>query len=175
MIVNRGHVAWKWLMTNKLTGRKLDEFYAAIGRFVLTWAEVEFGLDLLVIIVRQHSASDTRLPHQLSAKIDFIRSQTKTIPCLNDYRLAINEIIDEIAILSDTRHDYVHGTALEHAIERSALVVSMGRLLQPPKKERRKSIRVTALLIKHTSDRLHAIGGQLLDLAEILNRIGRPN
>jgi len=162
-------------MANKLTANKIREFHAAIGRFVLTWAEVEFGLDLLVIIMHRLSRRSGSTPsHELSAKINLIRSKTNALPCLSDYRPAINGLINEIKSLSDTRHDYVHGAAVQHAIERSTLVVTMGRLLQPPKKPRRKPIRVTASLVTQTSDRLRAIGDQLLDLAETINRIDRP-
>ena len=71
-----------------------------------------------------------------------------------------------IESLSDTRHDYVHGAALEYAIDKSILSVTMGRLLQPTKKPRRRTIRVTTSSLARCTNQLQAISDQLLDLAE---------
>ena len=85
----------------------------------------------------------------------------------------IYKLIDEIQNLSETRHDYVHGAAMEYDVEQFTLSVKMGRLLQPLKKPRRKLIKVTASQIRQISDRLHEIGGELLDLAAVIDRIDR--
>jgi hypothetical protein len=161
-------------MSNKLTEKKIKELHAAIGRFVLAWADVELGLDLLVIIShRQSDRSQSRQRHELREKIKFIRSKANNLPSLNPFRSTIHELIDEIEGISDARNDYVHGAAIGHMIERSILSITMGRLLQPAKGLRRKPIRVTALQIARTSDRLHTIGGRLLDIVEGVNNIGR--
>jgi hypothetical protein len=153
-------------VANKLTKRKLVSFYAAIGRFVLTWAEVETFLDLLVIVLRGSSQS---LPHQLSGKLRFVRVALQSETAA-PYARDVLPLIDEIEALADTRHDYVHGSIIAHAIEQSALTVTMGRLLQPPSKPRRKPVAVTMVQITRTADRLHEIGDQLLDLVDRLNR-----
>jgi hypothetical protein len=49
-----------------------DEFYAAIGRFVLEWAGLEFCLDLLLLRTMWRSEDPTRkvkLPHQFTEKL----------------------------------------------------------------------------------------------------------
>ena len=163
-------------MSNKLTEKKIDKFHASIGRFVLTWAEVELDLDLLVLIVRRLSLrSDIEPRHELSEKIKFIRSEGATNPLLSPFRSIIERATNEIRLLSDTRHDYVHGAAFKYAIEREILDAAMWKLLQPSKKPNRPPVKVTASLVDKTADRLDVIGGKLLDLAEAINHIDRLN
>jgi hypothetical protein len=158
-------------MSNKPTEKKIDEFYASIGRFVLTWAEVELALDLLVLIVRRLSLRSHIEPrHELSERIKFLRSEGATNSRLSAYRSIIERVIDEIQRLSDTRHDYVHGAAFNNAIEKQILDVTIWRLLQPST-PRRSPIKVSASLVKKTTDQLDVIGGKLLDLAEAINHI----
>ena len=163
-------------MSNKPTENKIDEFRASIGRFVLTWAELELGPDLLVIIVRRLSLrSDIKHRHELSEKITFLRSEGAANPLLSAYRSIIERVIDEIQLLSDTRHDYVHCVAFKYAIEKQILNIETWGLLQPSKAPRRSPIKVTASLVDKTADQLDVIGGKLLDLAEAINHINRLN
>ena len=57
-------------MSTTPTHSQMRSFYAAIGRFVLTWADVENYLDLFVLMTRK--PTDHRLPHQLAGKIKFV-------------------------------------------------------------------------------------------------------
>jgi hypothetical protein len=158
-------------MSNKLSEKTIDGFHASIGRFVLTLAEVELGMDLLLIIVR----SDIKPRHELSEKIRFLRSEGATNPILSAYRSIIERVIDEIESLSNTRHDYVHGASFKYAIEKQILNIATWGLLQPSKAPRRSPIKVTASLVDKTADQLEVIGGKLLDLAEAINHINRLN
>ena len=144
----------------------MQSLYAAVGRFVLTWADVETYLDLLVLKLRQPTVR--RLSHQLSEKIEFVRTAIQSesaAPCAKDTR----SLIDEIERLAETRHDYIHGSRIGHSIEQSVLSVTLGRLLQPPKKPRRKPVHVTAPEIEKTADHLYDLGGNMLDLLERIN------
>jgi hypothetical protein len=153
-------------VTNKLTPSKIRSFHAAIGRFVLTWAEVETYLDLLVLKLRK---PDQKLPHQLAGKIQFIRAALQTERG-RGYEKEASKMIDEIEGLADTRHDYVHGSRIGFSVERSVLHVKLGRLLQPTSKPRRKAVQVTAAEIENTTSRLYEVGGELLDLLESMVR-----
>ena len=57
-------------MVNKLIKLEQERFYAAMGRFVLAWADMEFCLDLVVLNGRKLKSP---LPHQLSDKTNFVR------------------------------------------------------------------------------------------------------
>jgi hypothetical protein len=159
-------------MSNKQSQKKLDDFQASIGRFVLTWAEVELDLDLLLLVVRRLSLRLENEPrHELSEKMKFLRSEGATNPRLIAYRSTIERAIDEIQRLSGTRHDYVRLAAFEYAIRRQILNVTMWRLLQGSN----KPLKVTTTLVDKTAHQLDVIGGKLLDLAEAINYIDRPN
>jgi hypothetical protein len=93
----------------KLSRKKIEAYYTALGRFVTVWAEVEQYLDLLVIILAKPD-----VPHQLSEKIAIIR---RKLPSAS----AILLLISDIGALADTRHDYVHGSMIGHTVTRSNL------------------------------------------------------
>jgi hypothetical protein len=158
-----------------LHGRKTDratpheEFYAAIGRFVFVWAGLETCLDLLLLmLIPEGEIADRRakLPHQLGGKIALIRSEIKNLP--NAQQIVITEALDEISAYADTRHDFVHGSVISHFVEQGAITVTLGRLLQPSRRPRRKPVTVTPPEINAISDRIDALGDRLLDLAEAL-------
>jgi len=146
----------------KLSKKKIEAYYIALGRFVTEWAEVEQYLDLLVIILAKPD-----LPHQLSGKISVIRR--KLGASQSPHASAILHLVNEIDALADTRHDYVHGSMIGHMVTRSNLTVTLARLLQPQKKTRRKPANVTAEQITDTADKLYKIGGELLELVAALN------
>jgi hypothetical protein len=156
-------------MANKLTQKKIGEFHAAIGRFVLTWGEVETYLDLLVLKLRKPSKE---VSHQLSAKIKFVRDALKGESA--PYAKTTLALIAEIEKLADTRHDYVHGSRIRHSVERHTLSMTLGRLLQPRWQKRRMPVRVTAADVEKVTDRLYEIAGELLDLLEALVTTPKP-
>jgi hypothetical protein len=109
-----------------------EEFYAAIGRFVLTWADLEICLDLVLLNARsRHEATQrqSKLPHQFAEKIPLIRSETKEL--VSAQKAAISDLLDEIWSYADTRHDFVHGAIIGHYIEQSVITATLARLLQP--------------------------------------------
>jgi hypothetical protein len=146
----------------KLSKRKVETYYAALGRFVTVWAEVELFLDLLVVILAKPD-----LPYQLSGKLSIIRKKLNVLQ--SSYVKAIFVLLDEIEALADTRHDYVHGSIIGQIATRSELTVTLARLLQPRNRPRRKPAKITAAQIHGTTNRLHEIGGQLVDLVEAIN------
>lgn len=150
----------------KLTKKKIDAFYAALGRFVSEWAEVEKFLDLIVLVLARKKKP--KLPFQLSGKIETIRSELRNSQ--SPHATTVMRLLDEVEALSETRHDYIHGSVMEHVVTRSTLTVALGRLLQPSHKPRRPLMRVTAAQISTTADRLREIGDALLDLGDALNK-----
>jgi hypothetical protein len=141
----------------------IEEFYAAIGRFVLSWAGLEICLDLLLLKIVKTPERRAKLPHQLGDKIVLIRSEIKRLT--HAQQIAITEVIDEIASYADTRHDFVHGGYFDHLIEQGVITVTLARLLQPSRRPRRKPVKVTPPEIEVISDRILHLGDRLLDLA----------
>ena len=141
-----------------------EEFYAAIGQFVLTWAHLEICLDLLLLKIVKTPDRRAKLPHQLGDKIALIRSEIKRLT--HDQQTAITEVLDEISSYAGTRHDFVHGGMIDNLIEQGVITVTLARLLQPSRRPRRKPVKVTPLEIKVISDRIWELAGRLLDLAE---------
>jgi hypothetical protein len=157
-------------MTTTRRGRKTQripyqEFYAAIGRFVLTWAGLEICLDLLLLtVIPDGERAKRKLPHQLGDKIALIRSEIKRLT--HARQTAITEVLDEISSYADSRHDFVHGGSIHHLIEQGVMTVTLARLLQPSRRPRRTPVKVTPPQIEVISDRIHHLGDRLLDFAE---------
>jgi hypothetical protein len=106
-----------------------QKFYAAIGRFVLTWTDLEISLDLLLLtLIPEDDQRNAKLPHQLRDKIGLIRAAIKSLS--NADQMAVTEALDEISGYADTRHDFVHGGRISHFIEQGTITVTLGRLLQ---------------------------------------------
>ncbi len=146
-----------------LRKQRIETYYAALGRFVTLWAEVELFVDLLVVILAKPD-----LPHQLSGKLSIIRKKLKCSQ--SPQASAIKHLLDEVERLSDTRHDYIHGSIIGQVATRSELTVTLARLLQPRSRARRKPAKITAAQIHRTGDLLHEIGRELLDLVDAVNR-----
>jgi len=148
-----------------------EEFYAAIGRFVLEWAGLEICLDLLFLAIRSKQEAPERkskLSHQFAEKIAVIRSEAKELD--STHRAAITDLLDEISNYAETRHDFVHGGIINHYIEQGVITATLHRLLQPPRRPRRKPVKVTAAEITGISDRIHGFGDRLLEIAQAFLR-----
>src|SRR5258707_15049991 len=89
-----------------------EELYSAIGRFVVTWADLEVCLDLLLLkikLMREATQRQSKLQHQCSKKIALIRSETEALgSSFNAHRAAAGALLDEIGVYADTRHLPVH-------------------------------------------------------------------
>lgn len=148
---------------------KIDEFYHAIGRFVITWAELERYLDVLLLVIfrrlNPHERNAT-LPHQLSAKIRYIRRALRADVIAPERRDAIFKLLNEIEALADTRHDFVHGAPTHRLLKRGSRTLTFARFLQPSGRPRRSAVKVTAAQINDVSDRLWDLSDDLLSAAE---------
>jgi hypothetical protein len=154
-----------------MTKAKIKAFHEAIGRFVLSWADLEVGLDLLVLTTRlmQETSHRETPPHELRQKIKFVRCKANELESLNAQRSTIIKILAEIDSLAETRHDFVHGAVIGSYVERSTISVTLARLLQPRKHQRRKPIKITTAEINEKSNLVRAISDRLLDVVEAIN------
>jgi hypothetical protein len=139
-----------------------EEFYAAIGRFVVQWTGMEFALDLLLLNTRptQRPAENIRLPHQLDSKIKSIRAQMQYID--DPYRETIEQLLSEISRYASTRHDLMHGAIIDPVINESGITATLYRLLQPARQPRRRPVKATATQITGISEHIRALGDRLL-------------
>jgi len=149
-----------------------EEFYAAIGQFVLAWSDLEFCLDLLFLKIRlMHDEANRpgKQPHQFSDKIKCIRSLVRDLELPGStHRAAINDLLDKIEGYAETRHDYVHGAVINHHIERRIMTATLARLLQPSKKPRRTPVSVTAAEIKETANCIRRFGDGVFNIVQKL-------
>ncbi len=133
-----------------------EEFYLALGRFVYQWGHLEIVLDLLLLQTSMEKRQpDELLPHQLKDKIKRVRSYIRG----TDREAEISTVLDEIWDDAETRHDFVHGGVWQHRVESGELTVTLARLLQPKKPQRRKAVTVTPSEIEAAADRV----SQLVD------------
>jgi hypothetical protein len=157
-------------MANELN--KVEKFYSALGRFLVAWADLEVGIDLFVLSVRQNASPTlvgAKIPHQLAGKLHFARERIPKLAILQARKAEIATLLDEIDALSDTRHDFVHGAMIEHRIGRISVTATMGRILQPHGKNRRKPIKVTTKQITETADSVHQLADRMFDLVQELD------
>jgi hypothetical protein len=149
------------------TAKRLNE---AVGRFVLTWAEMEGYLDLLILVLWRNPRPPGEIPHALSEKIKFVK---KLAPTYAGVAPELDTILIQIANHALKRHDYIHGAAVSHTIDERRLTVTFARLLQPPKKPRRKPVKTTIEEIDQLSDDVYELAGRLLDAAEAVHNFRR--
>src|SRR5712692_2378524 len=92
-----------------------DEYHAlcaAIGFVVVNWAIAEQGLDGCVAIVfHNHDGKtiDQEIPRSLSRKVEFLKKCFKRFDSLAPIKDKALEILQRLTVLSDRRHDLVHG------------------------------------------------------------------
>jgi hypothetical protein len=93
-----------------------EEFFAAIGRLTISWAEIELGLDCAVDIIHRFLGGqeiETEAPRtSLYRKIRYIRKWTRAVP-EPTFRNAVPVLLDEIETAAEVRHDLIHGVVLE--------------------------------------------------------------
>ena len=83
-----------------------------------------------------------------------------------DHSSELGLILDKIVELAVHRHDLIHGAGMIEEIDGEAVVVALGRLLQPRKQPRRKLVRITSEQIDVMTGDIYDIWGELLDFAE---------
>ena len=152
------------------------DLHAAIGRFAVTWASLEMGLDLLILLMRRHEHAaqrESKEPHNLSNKIRRAKKQIKEINTVNAFRTEVLSLLGEMERLSHTRHDIVHGAAMDMQVGETSVSVLMTRLFQPVG-PRRPARRFDAAEIEHIADEIWSLGGRMLDVLEAIPRASTP-
>ena len=158
-------------------------FHAAFGRFALTWAELEFGVDLLLdlLVDLTERRTSRECSQHLADKIKSIQNQAKGIPALDEHRHEIDFLLNEISDLSDTRHSYIHGAAVHKREGQVAMTVLMRRHRQPRNREWQGPVTVTTPQIAEVAervgvlaDRVFALGIMLSHKPEVVRKLKGP-
>jgi hypothetical protein len=91
--------------------RNDEKLLAAVGRLVVTWADLEFCLDAIILIFYRagYNEHEPALPRPLSRKIEFLRGVFTKGPLDQETRDRHLAFLDCVARESETRHDIVHG------------------------------------------------------------------
>lgn len=100
------------------TSRADEEFFGAIGRLTISWAQIEAGLDFGIEIAH-HAFGGKKIDPEppktaLHRKLRYIRKWSKTIS-EPTFQRTIGQLMDDIEKAADRRHDLVHGFIIEHA------------------------------------------------------------
>ena len=159
------------MLTTASTRRKMEAIYAALGRFVLAWADLESGIDLLFLNLRLRlpkSEEYYKPEFQLSAKIKIVRRFLPKPLRLKRGRAAmIADVLVDVESVANTRHEYVHGAMIGRDVEATPATATLSRVLTPggriqaPATVTAKKIRDTARDVRKIADRLWDLIGDL--------------
>ena len=137
------------------TTKEDEEFFAAIGRLTISWAQIELGLDCTVNIIHQFlngKTIDPKAPRtSLYRKTRYIRKWIKTLPESITTGAAIfveaaPRLMDQIDAAAEKRHDLIHGVVIKH--EEGSGEADMARLIHSATKPiERKYFTVTTTQI----------------------------
>ncbi|MEH2514534.1 hypothetical protein V1279_000107 [Bradyrhizobium sp. AZCC 1610] len=156
-----------------------EDFLAAIGRLTISWAEIEFGIDL-ILFVAYHELGGNEIekekPWAMERKIKLLRKCFSNLPGLASAREVGLAILDEVKSTSETRQDIIHGITIEQfdASDKTTMI----RLLRgsTPNAHKRFSIDTTQILTSAVAasklaGRAMALGNLLLEVrSEPLNQ-----
>jgi hypothetical protein len=155
------------------TSKEDQEFFAAIGRLTISWAQIELGLDCAIDIIHRFLGGkqiDPEAPRtSLSRKLNYIRKWAKTSP-EPTFRDAVQKLMNDIEAAAEARHDLIHGIIIEQ--EEGSGEAKMVRLLhraaRPPGK---KYYEVTTVQILRAAVAAGKLGGRSLKMGTGLQNL----
>jgi hypothetical protein len=154
------------------TSKEDEEFFGAIGRLTISWAQIEFGLDCAIDIVHQflggQSIDSTAPRTSLYRKIEYLRKWGRTIPepTLRD---ALPVLLTEIETSSVTRHDLIHGVILK--MEEGTGEAEMARIIHSRSSFEKKYFKVTTVEILRAAVAADKLGRRSLTLGTGLQNL----
>ena len=164
------------------TSKKDEEFFAAIGRLTISWAQIELGLDCAIDIIHRFLGGkqiDPEAPRtSLYRKLNYIRKWVKTAP-EPTFRNGVEKLMNDIEGAAETRHDLIHGIIIEQeeGSGEAKMVRVLHRAKQPPEK---KYYEVTTIQILQAAvdagklgTRSLKMGTGLQDLLPVLAEIAK--
>ena len=99
------------------TSNEDQEFFAAIGRLTISWAQIELGLDCSIDVIHRFLGGEKIAPDgaprtSLYRKTKYIRKWVRLIPEPTFFSATL-KLIEEIETAAETRHDIIHGIIIK--------------------------------------------------------------
>jgi hypothetical protein len=142
-----------------------EDFFGAIGRLTISWAFIEFGLDLTTLVAYRDlggSQFERDMPHALDRKITFLRKAFANLQPLAEYRERFLPLADKIKIAAETRHDLIHGVVLSQKFCSGTTV--MMRLVRPVGERKPRLFATTTISVLRAAVEANKLGTQSLAL-----------
>lgn len=154
----------------QFTSKTDEEFFGAIGRLTISWAQLEVGLDSMVRIIYygfKGSKIEAEVPRNLKRKIRFLRAAFKTLPIGKTAIDGYLNFLDRVQSAAETRHDIIHGVVIEQ-VEGSgeATLIRMIKGRNGAVKEKKRKFTTRAIL--QAALEAQRLGGLILSAANQL-------
>jgi len=148
-----------------------DAFFGAIGRFTVSWAWLELGLDLSVHVIHRHlqgNRIDREPPWSLDRKLRYLRRAVSKIPQLAEYRGRLAALIEDVAHIAEARNDLIHGSIVDQSDGRCTIMARLERGTKPATKPATKYFTTDAITITQAAIIANKLAGQSLSLGDEL-------
>jgi hypothetical protein len=93
----------------------LDNLARMVGLLVIQWGSAEKTLELTVSALFNSGngpkIKSGKVPQQLTSKLDYLSRCAISMVALMPIRSSIGKLIDDFKVLSDLRHNLIHGAA----------------------------------------------------------------
>jgi hypothetical protein len=140
-----------------------EAFFAAIGRLSISWAHLEFGIDVTISIARLLRPPTPIVPRTgLSRKLAYLRRwlRDNNEPT---FRIPVEQLLSEIEAAAEQRHDIIHGVVLGYA-EGSGMA-QMARIIgEQADPYRKKTYSVTTIDVLKSANAANKLATRTLNL-----------
>ena len=131
-----------------------EAFFAAIGRFTVSWAQLELGLDCVVEIMYlgfNGKDIEPEMPRALKQKLKFLRIAIKKLSIPDDAAKGYFKLFDQITAAAVIRNDIIHGVITEH-VEHSGEATMVHALRNKSGVFKKEFTMTTSELLKATNE-----------------------
>lgn len=147
-----------------------EAFFAAIGRFTLAWAHLEFALDAAISIIHQRLSGHTierDVPIHIGRKVKYLKLCLRKLEPLSPFRDLTLPILQEIAAAVEFRKNLVHGAINSHPS--GATEINLIRLLHSSDGHHTsKKITVTISMVRDATNQAMQLANQAFDFTSAL-------
>lgn len=109
---------------------ELDNLARMVGLLVIQWGSAEQTLELTVGVLFKSGigpkTKSGKVPQQLTAKLDYLTRCADHMVVLMPIRSQIKKLVEDFKLLSDLRHNLIHGAA--SSINHKDGVYTFGRI-----------------------------------------------